>query len=56
MSSPKNHKMPYPPEFRQQMVKLAKAGRRANELAKEFGCHEPASPAEWREPPLACLP
>jgi transposase len=46
MSSPKNHKLPYPPEFRQQMVKLAKAGRRANELAKEFGCHE-TSIAGW---------
>ena len=26
MSSPKNHKRPHPPEFRQQMVELAKQG------------------------------
>ena len=46
MSSPKNHKPPYPPEFRQQMVELVKAGRRPSELAKEFGCHE-TSIAGW---------
>ena len=46
MSSPKNHKPPYPLEFRQQMVELVKAGRRPSELAKEFGCHE-TSIAGW---------
>ena len=29
----------YAPEFRQQMVKLVKAGRKPSELAKELGCH-----------------
>lgn len=29
----------YAPEFRQQMVELVKAGRKPNELAREFGCH-----------------
>src|SRR5215207_11275531 len=28
---------PYPPEFRQQMVELVRAGRTPNELAREFG-------------------
>jgi transposase len=46
MPKPKNHKPPYPPEFRQQMVELVKAGRRPSELAKEFGCHE-TSIAAW---------
>lgn len=40
MPGPKNPKPPYPPQFRQQMVELVKAGRRPSELAKEFGCHE----------------
>jgi transposase len=40
MFSQKNHKPPYPPEFRQQMVELVKAVQRPSELAKEFGCHE----------------
>lgn len=30
----------YPPEFRQQIVELVKAGRKPRELAKEFGCHD----------------
>ena len=29
----------YTPEFRQQLVELALAGRKPNELALEFGCH-----------------
>lgn len=29
---------PYPAAFRQQMVDLAKAGRKPAELSKEFGC------------------
>ena len=29
---------PYPAEFRQQIVKLARAGRTPAELAREFGC------------------
>ncbi|MGH6795478.1 MAG: transposase [Methylocella sp.] len=28
----------YAPEFRRQMVELHRAGRRFNELSKEFGC------------------
>ena len=33
---------PYPPEFRQQMVELVRAGRSAEELAREF---EPSAQA-----------
>lgn len=29
---------PYPAEFRQQIVELAKAGRSPSDLALEFGC------------------
>jgi len=29
---------PYPAEFRQQMIELARAGRTPTELAHEFGC------------------
>lgn len=29
---------PYPAEFRQQILELARAGRTPSELAKEFGC------------------
>ncbi len=36
---PRTHP-PYPPEFRQQIVELARAGRSPNELAAEF---EPSS-------------
>ena len=32
---PKSH-TPYPPEFRQQMVELVRAGRSPEELAREF--------------------
>src|SRR5579859_423838 len=32
---PRSHK-PYPPEFRQQMVELVRAGRTPEELSKEF--------------------
>jgi len=34
---PRTH-IPYPPEFRQQIVDLVRAGRKPTELAKEFGC------------------
>jgi transposase len=30
------HRTPYPPEFRQQIIDLVGAGRRPEELAKEF--------------------
>jgi transposase len=30
------HRMPYPQEFRRQMVELVRAGRNPDELAKEF--------------------
>jgi len=30
------HRAPYPPEFRQQIIDLARTGRRPEELAKEF--------------------
>ena len=38
---PRSHP-PYPPEFRQQMVELVRAGREPEELAKEF---EPSAQA-----------
>ena len=34
---PKSH-APYPAEFRQQMIELARAGRNPAELAREFAC------------------
>jgi transposase len=34
---PRTH-APYPPEFRQQIVELVRAGRKPFELAREFGC------------------
>jgi transposase len=34
---PRTH-APYPPEFRQQVVELVRAGRKPGELAREFGC------------------
>jgi transposase len=37
---------PYPPEFRQQMVDLVRAGRKPGELAAEFGCTA-QSVANW---------
>ena len=55
MPKPKNPKPPYPPEFRQQMVELVKAGRRPSELAKEFGCHE-TSIAGWVARDAAATP
>jgi len=33
---PRTHP-PYPPEYRQQIVELVRAGRRPEELAREFG-------------------
>lgn len=36
---PKSH-VPYPTEFRQQMVELVKAGRTPAELAAEFNCSD----------------
>ncbi len=57
----RNPKSLYPPEFRQQMVELVACGRRPNELAKEFGCHE-TSILSWARiarpgtPSLASLP
>jgi len=41
-----NPKPPYPAQFREQMVELARAGRKPAELAKEFGCH-PTSILGW---------
>jgi len=32
----RRHRAPYPPEFRQQMVELVRAGRTPEELAREF--------------------
>ena len=37
----KKYRRPYPPEFRQQIVELARAGRSAFELAQEF------EPSHW---------
>jgi hypothetical protein len=39
----KGHR-PYPPEFRQQMIKLVRAGRGPEELAREF---EPSAQSIW---------
>ena len=39
MPKPHTPKPPYPSAFRQQMIELVQAGRIANELAREFGCH-----------------
>ena len=33
---PQRHRRPYPPEFRQQLVELVRAGRTPAELAREF--------------------
>jgi transposase len=37
---------PYPAEFRQQIVELARAGRTPTELSREFGCSAQAV-ANW---------
>jgi transposase len=34
---PKSH-LPYPPEFRQQMIELVRSGRTPGELGREFEC------------------
>ena len=36
---PRTH-LPYPPEFRHQMVELARSGRAPRELAREFECSD----------------
>ena len=41
---------PYPPEFRQQIVELARAGRTIAELSREFGCSEQTI-CKWIDPP-----
>ena len=38
----RRHRSPYPPEFRQQMVELVRAGRTPEELGREF---EPSAEA-----------
>jgi len=38
----KRHRQPYPPEFRERIVELVRAGRTPEELAKEF---EPSAQA-----------
>jgi transposase len=40
---PRTHR-PYPPEFRQRMIELVRAGRKPEELAKEF---EPTAQTIW---------
>ena len=42
---PRSHP-PYPAEFRQQMIELARAGRAPAELSREFGCSAQAI-ANW---------
>ena len=39
MSKPHTPKLPYPAQFREQMIELVRAGRKPGELAREFGCH-----------------
>jgi len=41
---------PYPPQFRQQIVELARAGRTIAELSREFGCSEQTI-RNWIGPP-----
>ena len=36
---PRTH-LPYPPEFRRQMVELVRSGRAIRELAREFECSD----------------
>jgi transposase len=36
MADKRRHRNPYPPEFRQRIVALAKAGRSPEQLAKDF--------------------
>ena len=40
---PRTHR-PYPPEFRQRMIELVRAGRKPEQLAKEF---EPTAQTIW---------
>ena len=40
----RNSRPPYPPEFRQQMVDLVRAGRTPEELSREF---EPTAQSIW---------
>ncbi|WP_370643307.1 hypothetical protein [Roseomonas cutis] len=37
-------RVPYPPEFRRQMVELVRSGRTPEERAREF---EPTAPSIW---------
>ena len=37
-------KLPYPPEFRRQMVELARSGRTPEELSREFGADRAIDP------------
>jgi transposase-like protein len=39
---------PYPPEFRERVVELLKAGRSGKSLAREFGCTE-QSIRNWKK-------
>jgi len=39
---------PYPPEFRERVVELMKAGRSGKSLAREFGCTE-QSIRNWKK-------
>ena len=39
----------YAPEFRKQLVELARVGRKPSELAQEFGCRETSISAWVRQ-------
>lgn len=39
---PRSSRRPYPPEFREQMVELARTGRTPRDLAREFDCSAPS--------------
>jgi len=44
MSEMPKFRVPYPPEFRRQMVELVRSGRTPEELAREF---EPTAQSIW---------
>lgn len=46
---PRTH-LPYPPEFRHQMVELVRSGRAIRELAREFECSDQTIRTRRRPP------
>jgi transposase len=48
-------RVPYPPEFRQQMIELVHAGGNPEELAQEFGCSAQSIRNWWRKLPSTAV-